>query len=160
MAALTAKKVVVRRFEREPLQGYVSIPAYIQAAGVELMSPAGEVSILPYAEIRSVAFVRDFEDVGDGHGSRFFNARPKIEGLWVRLRFRDGEQMEGVIPNDLLHLEWQGFTLAPPGRQGHEQRLFVPRAALTEFHVLGVVGIPAGSRKGKPAPKDQGSLFE
>jgi len=30
--------------------------------------------------------------------------RPKLDGLWVKLRYNDGETLEGVVPNDLLSL--------------------------------------------------------
>jgi hypothetical protein len=155
----TTKKAVVRRFDKEPLAGYVNPDSYLQAAGVELLSAQGNIATVPYPDIKSIAFVRDFEAGGDP-GRQVFNARPKMEGLWVRLRFRDGEVMEGVMPNNLLQLEPYGFTLIPPDPYSHQQRVFVPRAALDAVEVLGVVGSPLKKRKVKPAPQEQIELFD
>ena len=91
-----------------------------------------------------------------------FNARPKTAGLWVRLTFRDNDLLEGILPNDLLQLEPNGFSIMPPDLTGNSQRLFVPRQALREITVLGVVGsalrTKAAPRKG-PA-RDQPGLFD
>ncbi len=160
MSGFTGKKVFVRRFDRESLTGFVSPQTYLQPGGMELLRPDGAHSLIPYEEIKVVSFVRDLESKEPVPEGRLFNARPKLEGLWVRLKFRDGEISEGVLPNNLLQLENYGFTLVPPNPYGNHQKLFVPRAALVEVQVLGVVGSPLKARKPKPAPKDQIGLFE
>jgi hypothetical protein len=83
-----------------------------------------------------------------------------MEGLWIRMRFRDGELMDGLLPNSLLDLELAGFTVVPPNPSSNNQRIFVPRAALAEFHVLAVIGSPLRLRKAKPVPKTQLEMFE
>ena len=95
--------------------------------------------------------------VGDRH---VFQTRPKMAGLWIHLRFRDGEVMEGIIPNNLMGLESGGFSVIPPNPFGNLQRIFVPKSALIGVEVLGVVGSPLRKRKPKEAPKDQGGLFD
>jgi hypothetical protein len=159
LSGSTTKKALIRRFDREPVAGYVNPVSYLQPAGVEVLSAQGNIATVPYLEIKSVSFVRDFE-TGTDPGRQVFNARPKIEGLWVSLRFRDGEEMEGVMPNNLLQLEPYGFTLIPPDPYSHQQRVFVPRTALTTVEVLGVVGSPLKKRKAKAAPQEQIRLFE
>jgi hypothetical protein len=156
----TSKKVVVRRFERESLTGFVNPRTYLLATGVELLTQEGTVSVLPYAEVKAVCFVRDFEQRESEPGPRLFQARPKTEGLWVRMLFLDNELMDGLLPNNLLQLEPFGFTVVPPNPSSHNQRIFVPRSALREFHVLGVVGSPLRPRKRKPLPKTQLEMFE
>jgi hypothetical protein len=161
MAASTAKKVLIRRFDREPLTGFVNAQSYLQPAGVELLTPAGNLSVVPYSEIKVVCFVRDF-DATDPQERKVFTTRPKMDGLWVRMQLRDGEVMDGILSNDLLQLAPQGFTVTPPDAYSNNQRLFVPRAALSHFNVLGVVGSPLTRRKTKQRPeqKDQIGLFE
>ena len=83
-----------------------------------------------------------------------------MEGLWVRMRFRDGEIMDGILSNNLLQLEPYGFNFVPPEPYANNQRMFSPREALTDFQVLGVVGSPLTRRRRKPASKDQIGLFE
>ena len=160
MAGSTSKKVVVRRFEREPVSGFVNPLTYLQPDGVELLTPAGSVSLLPYAGIKAVCFVRDFASPGAEPEQKLFHARPKMDGLWVRMRFNDDEIMDGLLPNNLLQLEPFGFTVIPPNPSSNNQRVFVPKSALKEFNVLGVVGSQLRPRKAKPAPKTQLEMFE
>ena len=158
MAGSTTKKAVLQRFDKESLAGYVNPISYLQPTGVELLSAEGQIATIPYADIKTVAFVRDFES--EEPERQVFFTRPKMEGLWVSLRFRDGAVMEGIMSNNLLQWEHYGFTVIPPDSFGNRQRLFVPRAALRSIEVLGVVGSPLRRRKEKAAPKEQIGLFE
>lgn len=160
MGGSTTKKVLVRRFDRESLVGFVNPQTYLQPVGVELLRPDGTVALLSYEEVKTIYFVRDFEVAEEPSGSRVFNTRPKLDGLWVRLQFRDQEVMEGVLLNDLLRLDPYGYTLVPPDPSFSQQRVFVPRAALESCQVLGVVGSPLTRKKAKPAAKEQIELFE
>lgn len=159
MASSTTKKVVVRRFHLENLTGFVNPVTYLQPAGVELLSEGAVVTIIPYQEIKTVAFVREFEGTGEPE-RQTFQTRPKMAGLWVSFRFRDGEISEGILPNNLLQIEHHGFVVTPPDPFGNQQRLFVPRTAVLYVEVLGVVGSPLQRRKAKPAPKEQIGLFD
>ena len=160
MAGSTTKKVLLRRFDREPLSGFVNPQAYLLAAGVELLKTDGTVAIVPYQEIKTVCFVKDFEAAEAEPSQRVFHTRPKMDGLWVRMRFRDGEVMDGILSNNLLQLETYGFTFIPPEPYSNNQKIFSPREALSEFHVLGVVGSPLTRRRRKEVPKEQIGLFE
>ncbi len=155
----STKKAVIRRFDREPLAGYVNSTSYLQLTGVELLSAEGNVTIVPYSDIKTVSFVRDFEGP-TGDARRVFHSRPKMEGLWVSFHFRAGEVLEGVMPNNLLAVEPQGFTVVPPDPSSNQQRVFIPRAALESAEVLGVVGSPLQRRKVKAPSKEQIGLFD
>ena len=159
MAASTTKRALIRRFEKETLAGYVNPLSFLQPAGIELLSAEGQVATIPYAEIRTLSFVRSFEQ-GSETERHVFQTRPKMEGLWVSFLFRDGEILQGVMPNNLLQVEPYGFTVVPPDSLGNIQRVFVPRTAVQSVEVLGVVGSPLHRRKGKPVPKEQISLFD
>ena len=158
MASSTAKKVVVRRFDRENLTGFVNPLSYLQPHKLELLTPDGSLALLPYDDVKSVCFVKDFE--AEAESRRVFLTRPKLEGLWVRMVFRDGEVLEGILPNNLLAWEIEGFTVTPPEPDANNQRVFVPRSALKSIQVLGVVGSPLRVKRKKPAPAvDQPTLF-
>ncbi|MBV9746717.1 MAG: hypothetical protein JO099_23400 [Acidobacteriia bacterium] len=159
MPASTTKKVVLRRFEKEALAGYVNPLTFLQLTGIELLSPEGNVSVVPYSDVKMVAFVKDFEEVNEPE-RRVFQNRPKIEGLWLRLEYRDGEVTEGIIPNNLLQIEKHGFTVVPPDPNGNTQRVLIPRTALRSVQVLGVVGSPLKRLKRKTVLKEQIGLFE
>jgi len=158
VASSTAKKVVVRRFDRENLTGFVNTFSYLQPTAIELLKPDGALVMLPYDEVKSVCFVKDFE--AEAESRRIFMTRPKLEGLWVRMLFRDGEILDGILPNNLLAWEIAGFTVTPPEPDANNQRVFVPRSALKSIQVLGVVGSPLRPKRRKGAtPEEQPTLF-
>lgn len=159
MAGSTTKKALIHRFQRETLAGFVNPAAFLHDRGVELLSEEGQVALIPYEEIRTVSFVREFDPAGDDE-RQIFQTRPKMAGLWVSLRFRDGEVMEGILPNNLLQIEPHGIVVVPPDPFGNRQRVFAPRQALLSVEVLGVVGSPLKKRKAKPAPSGQIGLFD
>ncbi len=107
---------------------------------LDLLTPEGEHRSVVLKDVRSVYFVREFVDEFEPERKAFLS-RPKLEGLWVRLLFRDNDTIEGVVPNDLLSLLDHGVQITPPDLHGMTLRIFIPRAALAEMTVLGVVGI-------------------
>ena len=160
MAGSTTKKVLVTRFDRESLSGFVNPQSYLLANGLELMSPEGAVGLIPYTEIKLVCFVRDFQQGEPRRELRLFSTRPKMEGLWIRMRFRDGDTMDGMLSNNLLQLESYGFSVIPPDPGFQNQRIFIPKAALAGVQVLGIVGSPLRkSKKTKPVSKEQMEMF-
>jgi hypothetical protein len=160
LAGSTNKKVVVTRFDREPLAGFVNPQTYLLPQGVELLTTQGNAIVVPYEEVKTVSFVRDFDHAEARREMRQFTTRPKSEGLWVRLRFRDGDALDGLLTNNLLQLEAYGFTIVPPDPGFQNQRVFVPKAALTEVQVLGVVGSPLRKSRKKAVPEEQIEMFD
>ena len=159
MAASTTKKTLIRRFDRESLQGYVNPQAYLQTNGIEFLTPAGAILLVPYTEVKTVIFVRDFESGAES--AKVFLTRPKMDGLWVRMTFRDGDVMDGILPNNPVQWERQGYSVTPPEPYSNNQKLFVPREALSSMSVLGVVGSPlTRTRKSKVDMKNQPTLFD
>lgn len=155
--ASTHKKVIIELLERKLLRGYVNPVQLSRAESVDLLTPNGEHEEVDLEKVRAIYFVRDLQQDIEMERKSFLS-RPKMDGLWVRLRFRDGESLEGVIANDLLGLQENGLQMTPPDFKSNTDRIFVPRSALTEFTVLGVVGI--ARRKPAPAVGTQPRLFE
>jgi hypothetical protein len=139
-AASTHKKVVVELLDRSSLRGYLNPSRLIGAETIDLLTGEGEHLQTALVKVRAVYFVRDLEDSFAPERTAFLS-RPKLDGLWVKLRFLDGKTLEGVIPNDLLSLLDNGVHLTPPDFNSNADRIFVPRTAITELSVLGVVGI-------------------
>ena len=138
--ASTHKKVIVELHDRKSVRGYLNPSRLGQIDPIDLLTTDGEHQELSLAKIRSIYFVRDFEDDFEPE-RRAFLSRPKLDGLWLRLRFLDGQSLEGVVPNDLLSLLDNGIQITPPDLNSNSDRIFVPRTALSEVTVLGVVGI-------------------
>jgi len=158
VAASTNKKVLVARFERETLAGFVQSVGDSEAGSLELLTQEGSLVQVPYQEVKAVCFVRDFDGGETWREHRSYLTRPKSAGLWLRLRFRDGDSIEGMVSNNLMQVESTGFSIVPPDPTFQNQKIFVPRAALSDVQVLGVIGSPLRRRAAKAAEKDEGQL--
>jgi hypothetical protein len=135
----THKKVIVETFEGQRLPGYINPRQFDREDGLQMLDPAGEVQELKWKDVKVAWFVRDWEDEPARPDRTAFLRRPRLEGLWVRLRFRDNESLEGVIVNDLLNSSPYGYLFTPPDLTGVHQKAFVPRAALSAMEVLAVI---------------------
>ncbi len=155
--ASTNKKILIRRFDREAITGFVNPQTWQHPDGLEVLSQTGAIMTVPYGEIKAAYFVRDFGEAPEE--TRIFNTRPKMQGIWIRFRFRDGDIMDGLMPNNLLQFEPHGFTMVPPNPTSNHQRVFVPREALSDATVLGVVGGSVKS-KDKGKAREQIGLFD
>jgi len=153
VATSSNKKVLVTRFDRESVAGFVQTPGGLGTEAVELLTPSGSLVRLPYTEVKAVCFVRDFEGGETWREHRAFATRPKTPGLWIKLVFRDQDSTEGLLANNLMLVEEAGFHIIPPDPTFQSQRIFVPRMALREVQVLGVIG--SGLRRRKTAKPDQ-----
>ena len=138
--ASSLKKVIVVLADRKPLRGYLNPGRLGQTDPVDLLTQDGEHQEIPLGKIRSIYFVREFSDAFEPERKAFLS-RPKLDGLWIRLRYLDGEALEGLIPNDLIGLLDNGLQITPPDLNSSTDRIFVPRAVLADVTVLGVVGI-------------------
>ena len=156
----THKKVIVRKLDREAVPGYVNPAAFVVEGKVAVLSPEGQVQSIGLEDIKGVYFVREFGE-SESFARNTFPTRPRTEGLWVRLRFRDNEVLEGMMANDLAQTSPEGYLINPPDTRANTQRIFVPRGALAQLQVLGVIGGPRARRPRAPAAADerQESLF-
>jgi hypothetical protein len=142
----THKKVIVRKLDRDSLQGYVAPTSFVSDGRLELLNTSGKVVMLDLKDVKGVYFVRDFND-SEGVSRKTFATRPRSEGLWVRLKFSDNDILEGMMPNDLTQVSPEGFLIIPPDTRANTQRIFVPRTALVAMNVLGVIGGPQARRR-------------
>jgi hypothetical protein len=158
--ASTHKKVTVRKLDRDTMNGFVSTQFVIDGK-LEMLNTAGNLVTVDLKDIKCVYFVRDFGDADDLN-RKTFTTRPRTEGLWVRLRFKDNDMLEGMMANDLTQITPDGFLLNPPDTRSNTQRIYVPRSALINLTVLAVIGGPAARRKAageKPVDTRQVPMF-
>lgn len=163
------KKVIVRSFEESIVAGYLTASGFVQNEAVAVMDPAGRIVSLPLTAVKHIAYVRDF-NLADATqperiGRRSFLARPRGEGLWVRLTFRDGDTLEGLADTGLGFIDGllqdHGLFLALPEARSNTQRLFVPRPALSAIEFLGAVSTAARKQQpGRSSHQAQPGLFE
>ncbi len=142
--------------------GVVNPAVLFQDGNMEVLSLTGSLVNVSSGETKAVCFVKDLPTNEAWKPNRFFTVRPKMEGLWLRLKFRDEDAMDGVAPNNLLLIEPLGFQVIPPDPAFLNQRIYIPKSALVETQVLGVIGSPlrkAAAARKKAAP-GQIELFE
>jgi hypothetical protein len=149
---------VVELVDKKALRGYLSPTRLGHADPIDVLTPDGEHEQIPLAKVRAIYFVREFSNDFEPERKAFLS-RPKLDGLWVRLRFLDGDTLEGVVPNDLLSLLDNGLQITPPDLNSATDRIFVPRSALSEVTVLGVVGIARRKPAAAVAVANQPRLF-
>lgn len=147
----THKKVIVRKIDRDSISGYVAPANFVHEGKLELLNTAGNVIGIDLREIKGVYFVREFGD-SESLTRKTFTSRPRTEGLWVRLKFKDNEIIEGLMPNDLAQQTSDGFLINPPDMRSNTQRIFIPRTALDSLIVLAVIG---GTHRQRRRPEDQ-----
>jgi len=156
--ASTHKKVIVRKLDRDAVNGFVAAGSFIVDGRLELLNTAGNVVQMDLREVKGVYFVREFTD-NEALMRKTFATRPRVEGLWVKLRFKDNEVIEGLMANDLTQIGTEGVFINPPDARSNTQRVFIPRTSLAELSVIAVIG--TGSRKRKPPASEpaQPALF-
>jgi len=155
------KKVIVRRFTGDTLAGYLPVSGFVRNMGIDLLDLSGHIVFLPLNEVKYICYVRDF-NLNDAINPerltrRTFLARPRSEGLWLRLSFRGAssppDQLEGLAPIDASILDDvlndSGLQLTPPDIRSNTQRIYVPRSSITDLQLIAVITTP--SRK-KPLP--------
>jgi len=153
------KKVVIRQFQGSLAWGYLPSAGFLEAGLVTLMLVDGRTRTFDFKDIKTICYVRDFNlndpDDPERLGRRAFPARPRGEGLWLRVAFLDGDSLEGLVSFDMAFveslLEERGFFLTPPDTRANAQRVFVPRAALASLEVLGYITAPSKRPVAKPA---------
>ena len=98
--AIARKKVVIRLFSGELTWAYLPQSGFVHAGVVEALDVAGKVIPLALNEIKTIAYVKDFnsDDAIDPErmGRRSFLGRPRGDGLWLKLEFRDERCAGGV----------------------------------------------------------------
>lgn len=146
------KKAIFRKFSRDWLAGYLPVSDFAFEGRVEMLDLDGKVVQLAVDDLKWICYVRDFNSGELNNPERLlrktFAGRPRGDGLFVRVRLKDGEVVEGLAANDLTLVASDGLFLTPPDLRSNTQRIWIPRTAIEELEVVAVL---AGVRK-KPAP--------
>ena len=164
------KKVIVRRFTGDSLPGYLPLTGFVRNRSLDLLDLEGRILTLLLNDIKHICYVRDFNLQDTTNPERLirrtFLARPRAEGLWLRLTFRSGDQLEGLAPIDVTLtddlIQDTGLHLTPPDTRSNTQRIYVPRTSISDLQLLAVITTPS-RRKPLPAasvPSMQEDLFE
>jgi hypothetical protein len=156
------KKVIARKLSRDWLAGYLSPTSFINGQQLEMLDLEGKVSYVSLVDLKWVCFVRDFNSGEPASPERLlrktFAGRPRSEGLWLRVRLKDQDVLEGIVANDRSLLDPDGLFLTPPDTRSNTQRIFLPHAAIIELEIVAVIGSPSRRKAALEAPAQE-SLF-
>jgi hypothetical protein len=98
----------------------------------------GATEDVPLDNVKAVFFVRDFAGEVRRRDLRFHDHLPATECLWVRVRFDDGETIEGLINNTHDFVLGSGFLMAPTDTFGNNLLIYVLKSKVMGFEVLGL----------------------
>ncbi len=147
MTSSTAKRALLYRFSRQPVEVIVSVGAYFSAQSLEFITPDGLLQQAPFTEIKALCFFSESGPADLFTAHNLFERRPKVPGLWTRFTFLDGDQLDGILSHNLLEWPNTGFVITPPRASSNRQRVFIPRPAVVATELMGVVGRSAIARK-------------
>ncbi len=133
------RKVIIRKLGGEIIKGYLeTMPELKGKKSISILSLIEKVITVPKKEIKALFFVRKFSGDRDYSEVKFFKYQPRIDGLWVHLTFIDSETVEGIISNTSAFLLDDGFFITPADPKSNNRLIYVPKAALKDFRILGM----------------------
>jgi len=142
--ASSRKKAIFRKLSRDWLAGYLPAGDFVHAGRVEMLDLEGKVVALATEDLKWICYVRDFNSGELNNPERLvrrtFAGRPRGEGLFVRVRLKDGDLVEGLAANDTSLVSSEGIFLTPPDLRSNTQRIWIPRGAVEDLEVVAVVG--------------------
>lgn len=96
-----------------------------------------DASSIPLAGAKAVFFVKSFEGPSR-EDLRFSDHLQPLACLWVRVTYRDGEVIEGIIRNDSSFAFRKMFFMAPVDPEGNNKLVLVIKDQLQNFQILGL----------------------
>jgi hypothetical protein len=95
------------------------------------------------ADIKAIFYVNCFDGDSDHDPLNFHSGVSVVSGLWVRLKFLDGEVMEGIVSNSIRYLVDPGFFVRPTDPDSNNKLVYVVKSWLADHCVLGMRKLPA-----------------
>ena len=109
-------------------------PAHLRLLGA---NGSGNLEI-DVTKAKAIFFVKSFEGDKNKNPVRFYANGPAVHGIWVEIRFHDGETVEGVVHNSIHHLIEDGFLLSPSDPDSNNEVIYVVKSSIQNYRVLGV----------------------
>jgi len=171
--ATSRKKVLLRHLSGKVQPGHLPLHSFVRQEAkpsthvLDLLDLEARVVVVPVSPLKWIVWVRDWNLNDQINPERLtrkqFLARPRSEGLWVRIGFTDGDTLEGLAPLDLSLLDGmdrdRGIFLLPPDIRSNTQRVYVPRSAMSSLGVLAVITTPSKKADGVRVQSRSGNLF-
>ena len=151
LSVATQRYKVVVRFVDHTVRGFVSSD---QLGTVEEMVRSGprtgmeQIRLTPVegggaqdvhiGDAKAIFFVTTFDGDMAHQALHFHQNAPILPGLWARVEFQDGEQIEGFISNSPDFVLREGFFMLPTDPDGNNRLIYVLKSQLRGFSVLGI----------------------
>jgi hypothetical protein len=107
----------------------------------------GELEEVVTRDVKAVFFVKTFDGDVKHNALHFHQNAPVVPGLWVRVVFFDEETIEGIISNSCDYVLDNGFFMIPTDPNGNNRLVYVNKAGLKDFHILGMRNPPKNLHK-------------
>ncbi len=132
---------VLRGYYRtgDPAIGSDAVPGDLPRSMTIEPEDGGAPVTFDLADAKAVFFVRSFAGSPTQQDVRFFDSLTIHPHLWVRMTFDDGEVMEGRVTNGIDLLTQNAFRLFPVDELTNNRCLFVPKASLSSFQIIGLL---------------------
>lgn len=137
---------VVLQYGDHALRGFADRSAWANSGAGEGFPPEAlwfrpldseTLEEVSFAGIKAIFFVKRFDGPGLDE-MRFHDRQKPMERLWVRVVFQDGEIMEGLLENRADFVLQPGFFLKPTDPEANHSLIYVAKAQVCEFQVLGL----------------------
>jgi hypothetical protein len=145
-----SEKVVIQ-FGDRTIKGYLDSPAWDTVEEMLSHAPHGSpesfrvrnlesdiVEEISAEKIKAVFYVNSFDGDSKHEILNFHSRAPVVHGIWMRLQFRDGEVMEGIVYNSIRYLVDPGFFLMPTDPDSNNRLVYVRKNWLADHRVLGM----------------------
>jgi hypothetical protein len=145
-----SEKVVIQ-FGDRTVKGYLESPAWSTVEEMLSHAPhgapesfhvrnfeSGVVEEILAEAVKAVFYVNSFEGDSKHEILNFHSRAPIVHGIWMRLQFRDGEVMEGIVYNSIRYLVDPGFFLLPTDPDSNKRLVYVRKDWLADHRVLGM----------------------
>lgn len=96
------------------------------------------VEEVPANAIKAVFFVSSLDGSPEHSNLQFHAHAPVVPGIWMRVKFRDGEVIEGVVHNSIRYLTNPGFFLRPIDPASNNRLIYVMKGRLVDHQILGL----------------------
>jgi len=150
-ASTTNSEKIVIQFGTRTVKGYLDSPVCNTIE--ELLRVASHSSLesfrirhlesdaveeIPTADVKAVFYVHSFDGDPKHNHLNFYSRAPIVHGIWVRLQFRDGEILEGIVYNSIRYLVDPGFFLLPTDPDSNNKLVYVMKSWLVDHRILGI----------------------
>jgi len=128
------QKVVVRTRDGEVIPGFAHQDRISNT--LKIITQQGKEQKFSIDQLKAVFFVKDFQGNPEYDEIKFLNKQSVSSMVWVRVKFYDGEVLEGKIPNNMELICSPGFYLSPSDRDTNNKRVYVIKSSLKDFTFL------------------------